>query len=388
MSSLYNTDEAKVSYGFIGLGGVLGGACGGSITEFFVTRIGESYLLFISGFLLFCCILITEKLFSIHDSSDSVEDKIVSRPASGVGESNETSTLELFRDPYVRLIAGIVLFMTMAGTIFDFQLKTLCQQDIYKEIPFQDLVNQVVDSTISPLNSSAETSKAYSEDLFKDAAVSIREDISKAISGFRGASIDRLAMDNIIDGAIGSYLSRPGFSTLAIHPSPDVVAEVRKKFTSTYTTQYFGWLFKKVSLLSLLVQAFLTARFHQTIGVPLSLLVLPVLSMIDLSFLFLFPVLATISIATIIQNGLSYSLMQSSKEQLFIPTSDTVRYRAKSMIDTFVFRFGDAMASILILLVTRFFGYGLRELSLVNILIVSVWIFVVFRCGKKYISRL
>ncbi|MBT9582867.1 hypothetical protein IV102_05930 [bacterium] len=43
-------------------------------------------------------------------------------------------------------------------------------------------------------------------------------------------------------------------------------------------------------------------------------------------------------------------MFQASKELLYTPTSDEIRFRAKTMIDTFCFRLGAGVAALVVLL--------------------------------------
>ncbi|MFN8613143.1 MAG: hypothetical protein U0931_36735 [Vulcanimicrobiota bacterium] len=55
--------------------------------------------------------------------------------------------------------------------------------------------------------------------------------------------------------------------------------------------------------------------------------------------------------------GIHYSLFQASKEVLYLPNHPEVKYRAKTLIDTFFFRFGIGLGAILVL-------FPLRQLNL------------------------
>ena len=50
------------------------------------------------------------------------------------------------------------------------------------------------------------------------------------------------------------------------------------------------------------------------------------------------------------ENGLDYSLQSTPRQALYLPTSRAAKYRAKPLIDTFLVRSGDVLASLLVLL--------------------------------------
>jgi ATP/ADP translocase len=47
--------------------------------------------------------------------------------------------------------------------------------------------------------------------------------------------------------------------------------------------------------------------------------------------------------------GVAYTLNQSSKELLYVPTDRSLKYQAKALVDVFCFRLGQVVASLLVL---------------------------------------
>lgn len=66
---------------------------------------------------------------------------------------------------------------------------------------------------------------------------------------------------------------------------------------------------------------------------------------------------ATLLLALSLDLGIHYSLFQASKEVLYLPNHPEVKYRAKTLIDTFFFRFGIGLGALLVL-------FWLREVPL------------------------
>ena len=85
-------------------------------------------------------------------------------------------------------------------------------------------------------------------------------------------------------------------------------------------------------------------------------------------------------------NGFSYSINQSAKEALYVPTSDAEKYRAKAFIDMFVQRFAKAIAVLISLGIT--FAVtdmsSLRYLSLVTLALLVVWIVAARYAGRQF----
>ena len=151
----------------------------------------------------------------------------------------------------------------------------------------------------------------------------------------------------------------------------------------------FSTVYTITNVVSLVVQLFFTSFVMTRFGVGRALLVLPVaVAAGSLGFLAL-PVLWVGSFLNTADNGFSYSINQSAKEALYVPTSRDEKYKAKAFIDMFVQRFAKALAvgiSLGITVVFREFG-SLRYLSLVTVAIAVLWIFAARYAGRVFRER-
>ena len=123
-------------------------------------------------------------------------------------------------------------------------------------------------------------------------------------------------------------------------------------------------------------------------GLPLygALLVLPASIALGSSAFLLFPILWTGTLLTTADNGFSYSINQSAKEALYVPTSAAEKYRAKAFIDMFVQRFAKAVAVFISLGLTMVFSdfNSLRYLSAITLGLLVVWIFAARFAGRQF----
>jgi len=116
------------------------------------------------------------------------------------------------------------------------------------------------------------------------------------------------------------------------------------------------------------------------------LLVLPVAIFSSSMAFFAMPILLFGSILNTADSGFSYSLNQSAKEALYVPTSRDEKYKAKAFIDMFVQRFAKAIAVGVSLLVTSLVGdfSGVRWLSALTIPLVIAWAFAARSAGRQF----
>jgi len=148
----------------------------------------------------------------------------------------------------------------------------------------------------------------------------------------------------------------------------------------------FALVFSITNWVSLFVQFFLTGLVMSRFGVGIALLVLPCAIAMGSTAFLLFPVLWMGSLLNTADNGFSYSINQSAKEALYVPTSSAEKYRAKAFIDMFVQRFAKSIAVLISLGLTFAFSDfdSLRYLSLITLVLLVVWVMAARYAGRKF----
>jgi AAA family ATP:ADP antiporter len=85
------------------------------------------------------------------------------------------------------------------------------------------------------------------------------------------------------------------------------------------------------------------------------------------------------------ENSLDYSLHNTLRQVLFLPTSRESKYKAKAAIDTFFFRMGDVIAGVgLVVLFVEILGLGIRAFAILNIVLGIVWMVLAARAGRLH----
>ncbi|HSE39217.1 MAG TPA: Npt1/Npt2 family nucleotide transporter [Acidobacteriota bacterium] len=149
---------------------------------------------------------------------------------------------------------------------------------------------------------------------------------------------------------------------------------------------HFSRVFSITNITAMIVQLFLTSFIMTRFGVGVALMVLPFTAMLGSAGFLLLPSLWTGSLLNTADNGFSYSINQSAKEALYVPTTKDEKYKAKAFIDMFVQRFAKSIAVGISLVLTTFFAEfsTIRWLSLVVMLILVAWIFAARYAGRKF----
>jgi ATP:ADP antiporter, AAA family len=127
-----------------------------------------------------------------------------------------------------------------------------------------------------------------------------------------------------------------------------------------------------VNLLGLLMQLFLVSRIFKYIGVRGALYIMPAIALISYSSIAFLPILSIVRLAKTLENGTDYSIQNTTRQALFLPTSREVKYKAKQAIDSFFWRAGDLLQAVVVFFGSRL-GFGLSQYALVNLALVVVW---------------
>jgi AAA family ATP:ADP antiporter len=198
-----------------------------------------------------------------------------------------------------------------------------------------------------------------------------------------------------IEGALLVFRSRYLLSIVAIVGLYEIVSTILDfQFTSTVAHylqgpaigEQFSRVFAITNTVAMLVQLFLTSYVMSRFGVRIALLVLPVAVLAASAGYTALPILWAGSLLNTADNAFSYSINQSAKESLYVPTSRDEKYKAKAFIDMFVQRFAKAIAVLLSLAITTIFVEfaSIRWLSIVTIPLTVIWVFAALYAGKRF----
>jgi ATP/ADP translocase len=95
-------------------------------------------------------------------------------------------------------------------------------------------------------------------------------------------------------------------------------------------------------------------------------------------------VLWTAALLTISDNSFSYSMNQTARETLFVPTPSEVKYvkyKARAFANMFVQRLGKSAAILMALVLS---GVPVRNLSIPALLVIALWILLAVYAGRRF----
>jgi AAA family ATP:ADP antiporter len=147
---------------------------------------------------------------------------------------------------------------------------------------------------------------------------------------------------------------------------------------------FYGNFFFWVNLIGVLVQMFVVSRIFKYFGVRAALFVLPVIAFGSYGAFAVIGGLTVLRFAKTAENATDYSLQNTVKQALFLPTSREEKYKAKAAIDTFFVRFGDTAAAAIVWAGLHALHFSPRSFALVNVGLVFAWIYLNVGIAKEH----
>jgi ATP:ADP antiporter, AAA family len=145
-------------------------------------------------------------------------------------------------------------------------------------------------------------------------------------------------------------------------------------FIRLETAQFYaGYLFW-VNVIALVSQAFLASRVLRYGGFAALMLLLPTVSLVSYTAMAFLPLLWVVRAGKTAENSMDYSINNTARQVLWLPTSAETKYRAKPAIDSLFVRLGDGFAALTVLVGVHFLELSNRSLFVLNIALVVVWL--------------
>jgi ATP:ADP antiporter, AAA family len=151
-------------------------------------------------------------------------------------------------------------------------------------------------------------------------------------------------------------------------------------FIGAFYGRYFFW----TNIVTILIQVFVVSRIVKRFGMRGVLLALPVVAFAAYGMASLGAGLSVLLYVKIAENSTDYSVMNTGKQMLWLPTSREEKYKAKQAIDTFFVRTGDMLAAGVVFLGTHILSFSVSGFAYANIGFVLIAIGVAIILLREY----
>jgi len=148
-------------------------------------------------------------------------------------------------------------------------------------------------------------------------------------------------------------------------------------------TRAFATVDLVVNACAILVQLFGTSRLAQRYGLTTVLTLAPFIMMVAFAAVAVSPALIVLLVVQGTRRVLEYAVTRPGREMLFTVVDQESKYKAKNVIDTVVYRFGD-VSSAWVIAGLKSMGAGHVGIAGFGILVCIVWGWLGFALGRQH----
>ena len=195
-----------------------------------------------------------------------------------------------------------------------------------------------------------------------------------------------------------------------VRRSPYLTAIASVIWLAAFVTTVSGWQFKAIAkanipstdelamffgtfnvwagAVALVLQVLFTGRILRSAGIGVTLFIVPIAMGLSSSMLLLSGSLVAVVALKASDQVLRYSLDKATVELLYLPVPAALTFRVKSFIDTVVYRVGDALGGLAILLFASVLGISPVQITWVALIALVGWLWAAFVARLQYVENL
>jgi AAA family ATP:ADP antiporter len=158
-------------------------------------------------------------------------------------------------------------------------------------------------------------------------------------------------------------------ANLAIAAGTLAPEQIASFIAGKYNT-FFLW----VNGLGFLFQLFVVSRLIKRAGAGPAFFLLPVIALGNALSVSFVPVLGVLFVGKVLENSTDYSLNNTLRQMLWLPTTREMKYKAKQAVDTFFVRMGDVASGGWVALAISVLGLSLQAFAFGNAVLVGLWL--------------
>ncbi|MGB5809711.1 MAG: hypothetical protein WBG86_04220 [Polyangiales bacterium] len=171
-------------------------------------------------------------------------------------------------------------------------------------------------------------------------------------------------------------------SALVTTPDLDVGA-----FMSQFFGLFYGDFFFWVNVIGVALQALVASRIVKYLGLAGLLFALPLVALGNYGWIAMGLGFGAFRVLKTAENATDYSIMNTAKAMLWLPTSHEEKFQAKQAVDTFFVRFGDVLAAGVVYLGVGQLALSPTDFARVNVVVIVAWTMVAAVVLRSYQRR-
>ncbi|UCF62906.1 MAG: MFS transporter [bacterium] len=337
-NDLYTPEAGKRIFVLIAFGASSGAVLGGIIADLFIDIIGVYQLLLLAGLILLSSLVLTN-IVETWDRSGKIGRNRTSEKTVSTEEplSKEGAFRLVFQKKYLLMIALLMMLLNWVNTNGEYILG-------------QTIENVAKESVQKP-------------EVLQEADNYAREQVKQAQN-----------KQNDQNAGIQAGKEK-------LHH------EYKQQYLQEYVEEYIGnfyaGFFTAVNILGLFLQLFIVSRILKYLGIRIAILVLPLISLFGYFTIAFIPILSIIRWVKIAENATDYSLQNTVRHALFLPTTREEKYKAKQAIDTFFWRAGDVLSTVIVTVGSTLLLFTVKHFAVINLILVCLWLLLAYLIGRE-----
>jgi AAA family ATP:ADP antiporter len=146
----------------------------------------------------------------------------------------------------------------------------------------------------------------------------------------------------------------------------------------------YGNFYLYQNVLGVVLQALLVSRIVKLFGLAGVLLASPLVSFGFDGLVAAGAGMTVLLWGKIAENAADYSVMNTGRQMVWLPTRRAEKYKAKQTVDTFFVRFGDVLSGLLVLVLSAHLGFGVKGFATLNLVVIVAWVAMVLVLVRRY----
>ena len=147
---------------------------------------------------------------------------------------------------------------------------------------------------------------------------------------------------------------------------------------------FYGRYFFVVNIGAFLLQTFAASRIVKYFGISGVVLMLPLIALGAYTTIAAGAGFVLIRWMKTAENSTDYSVMNTARAMLWLPTSREEKYKAKQAVDTFIVRIGDLLSAGFVFAGLNWLQLKSTGFAFLNVGVTAIWIFIAFLLLKEY----
>ena len=153
-------------------------------------------------------------------------------------------------------------------------------------------------------------------------------------------------------------------------------------FIGGFKARYFEW----INILEVIFQSLFVSRIIKYAGIRAALVLVPLASLGGYASALVVPALGVLFVTRVTESTLDYSLSNTVRQALWLVTPRDAKYKAKQVVDTFVWRAGDTVSAGFVWLGAHLAAKP-RDFIALNVIGSAVWVVIAWSAGRAYARR-